>query len=63
MRGVVTSKDVLINLRTIWVEFGPSVAFSCLGALFRRRPTTFLDLALKDFALTPNRSASRQPRA
>ncbi|HEY3451106.1 MAG TPA: hypothetical protein VGK67_32410 [Myxococcales bacterium] len=52
-----------MNLRTIWVEFGPSVAFSCLGALVRRRNTTFLSLALKDFALTPTRPAARQPRA
>lgn len=61
MRGLITGRDVLVNLRTIWVEFGPSVAFSCVGALIRRRHTTFLDLALKDFALSSRNS--RHPRA
>jgi len=55
MRGVVTGRDVLLNLRTIWVEFGPGVTFSCLGAIIKRKPTTFLDLALKDVVFTPSR--------
>ena len=62
MRGVVTGRDVIINLRTIWVEFGPRVTFSCVASLFRRRHTTFLDLALKNFALSSSRSA-KLPRA
>jgi hypothetical protein len=53
MRGLVTSRDVLVNLRTIWVEFGPAVAISCLSAVIKRKPTTFLDLALKDAVLSP----------
>ena len=62
MRGVVTGRDVLVNLRTIWVEFGPRVTFSCVGALLRRKHTTFLDLAMRNFALSPARSA-KSPRA
>lgn len=60
MRGLITGRDVLFNLRTIWVEFGPSVALSCVGALFKRKPTTFLDLALKNVALSP--CSDRRPR-
>ena len=62
MRGVVTTRDVLANLRIIWVEFGPAVAFSCIGAVFKRKPTTFLDLVLKAQLLTPRERRSA-PRA
>lgn len=55
MNGVVTGRDVILNLRTIWVEFGPGVTLSCLGAILKRKPTTFLDLALKDVVLSPAR--------
>ena len=47
MVGVITSRDVLMNFRTIWVEFGLSVALSCVGAVFRRKHTTFLDIACR----------------
>jgi hypothetical protein len=50
MRGVITSRDVLLNLRTIWVEFGPATLVSCLAALVRSRPTTFLDVVMKKHA-------------
>ena len=60
MRGVVTGRDVLVNLRTIWVEFGPAVAISCLSAVFKRKPTTFLDLALKNALLTPRGRSAKQ---
>ncbi len=45
MVGIVTSSDVLKNFRTIWHEFGPEVALCCIGAMFRRKPVTFLEVA------------------
>ncbi|MGC4121451.1 MAG: hypothetical protein QM765_44125 [Myxococcales bacterium] len=47
MVGLITSRDVLLNFRTIWREFGPMVALSCIAALLRRKRTTFLDVACK----------------
>jgi len=47
MVGLITSRDVLLNFRTIWREFGPAVALHCLVAMFRRKPTTFLDVACR----------------
>ncbi|MBI5544918.1 MAG: hypothetical protein HY901_13590 [Deltaproteobacteria bacterium] len=56
MRGVVTGRDVLLNLRVIWAEFGPGVAVCCVGAVLRGRPTTFLDVALKQAPAQRGRS-------
>jgi hypothetical protein len=50
MRGVITSRDVLLNLRTIWVEFGLATLVCCLAAMLRSRPTTFLDVVMKRHA-------------
>ena len=47
MRGLITNRDVLRHFGLIWVEFGPTVALSCVGAMFRGERTTFLDLAFR----------------
>lgn len=47
MRGVINSRDVLTHLGVIWREFGFRCAARCAWASMRSRPTTFLDLALK----------------
>ncbi|HEY3449701.1 MAG TPA: hypothetical protein VGK67_25325 [Myxococcales bacterium] len=47
MDGLITSRDVLLNFRTIWREFGAVVALSCIAALIRRKRTTFLDVACR----------------
>lgn len=47
MVGLITTRDVLLNFRTIWREFGANVALSCIAAMLRRKPTTFLDVACK----------------
>ena len=51
MRGVITSKDVLVNIPLIWREFGPLCVIRCMRALLSQqlsgRHTTFLDIALK----------------
>jgi hypothetical protein len=49
MRGVITSKDVLVNLPLIWREFGPLCVVRCFRALIKQQllghHTTFLDIA------------------
>ena len=51
MRGVITSKDLLVNLPLIWREFGPLCVVRCVRALIHQqlsgRHTTFLDIAFK----------------
>lgn len=47
MRGVITTRDVLSNLGTVWREFGALCVFRCLVASVRRHKTTFLEIALK----------------
>ena len=47
MHGVITTRDVLSNLLLIWKEFGFACLVRCLGALARGKPTTFLEVALK----------------
>jgi len=42
IRGVITSRDVLLNGRTILREFGPRAYLRCCVAMLLRRPTTFL---------------------
>lgn len=46
MQGVITIRDVLANLRLVLREFGPACVARCLWAAARRRPTTFLEVAL-----------------
>jgi len=45
MLGVIGNRQVASHLGLIWREFGPRCAVRCVGAMLRRRPTTFLDLA------------------
>ena len=47
MLGTITSRDVIENLGVIASEFGVFCLLRCLLALARRRPTTFLDVAVK----------------
>ncbi len=48
MQGVITSKDVLANVGVIVSEFGVRTLARCMVAMVLRKPTTFLDLALKE---------------
>ena len=43
IRGVITSRDVLLNGTTILREFGPRAYLRCCVAMLLRRPSTFLD--------------------
>lgn len=65
MHGTVTSRDILVNLRTVWNEFGPAVTLRCLRVLVMRKPANFLDVALKEAVLSPRSSRVhvRLPRA
>jgi len=56
MRGVITSADVLRNLRLIRREFGSLCLIRCLVALAWPKPTTFLQVA---FACSAARHVSR----
>lgn len=51
MNGVITTKDVLVNLGLIWREFGPSCFARCVKALVSGlvsgKPTTFLEVAVR----------------
>ena len=47
MRGVITIRDVLWNLRVVVREFGPRCLFRCLYAALRGRKTTFLEVAFQ----------------
>jgi len=51
--GLVTSRDVLLHFRTIWTEFGPAVAMSCLSAIIWGRRTTFLNLVFENTVHRP----------
>jgi hypothetical protein len=44
MRGVITSKEVLTHLPTIWRAYGSRCVLRCLGAVLTAKPTTFLDV-------------------
>jgi hypothetical protein len=46
IQGVITTGDVLTHAGLIWREFGPRCLFRCARALFRTRPTTFLEVAV-----------------
>jgi hypothetical protein len=47
MIGVITSRDVLLNLRLIWAEFGFICVARCLFACASRQKTTFLEVAFR----------------
>jgi len=53
MRGVITSADVLRNLRLIWKEFGSRCAIRCLAAIARPKPRTFLQVAFPVSNMSP----------
>ena len=44
VRGLITTRDVLFHAPAIVRSFGMRPYLRCLGALFTRRRTTFLDL-------------------
>ena len=48
MRGVITSRDVVLHLGLVWREFGPLCAARCLWACVRGSRTTFLDVAVRN---------------
>jgi hypothetical protein len=43
IRGVITSRDVLLNGATILREFGARAYLRCCVAMLLRRPSTFLE--------------------
>jgi hypothetical protein len=45
--GIITGKEVCMSFGLIWREFGPRCAVRSLGAVLRRKPTTFLDLVFE----------------
>jgi hypothetical protein len=47
MRGTITTWDILRHPLLIIRGFGPSCYLRCVGAALSRRPTTFLDVALR----------------
>ncbi len=47
MRGVITAWDVFANVGVVWREFGALCVFRCFAAAFRRRKTTFLEIAFR----------------
>ncbi len=47
MIGVITSRDVLQNLRLIWAEYGFGCLARCLFACAFGPKTTFLEIAFK----------------
>jgi len=47
MVGVITSRDVLLNVRLIWSEFGFLCLARCMLACASGRKTTFLEIAFR----------------
>jgi hypothetical protein len=47
MRGTITTWDILRHPLLIIRGFGASCYLRCVGAALSRRPTTFLDVALR----------------
>jgi len=47
MRGVITIRDVLMNLGLVLREFGPGCLGRCLLATLQRKKTTFLEVAFR----------------
>lgn len=47
MRGVITTRDVLANLGTVWREFGTICVLRCLAACCTGAKTTFLEIACR----------------
>ncbi len=53
MIGVITSRDVLQNLRLIWAEFGFRCLLRCVAACAFGPKTTFLEVAFRRKELNP----------
>jgi hypothetical protein len=47
MKGVITGREVISNLWTVWREFGTRCVVRCFWACMNGRRATFLDLAVK----------------
>jgi hypothetical protein len=47
MRGVITTQDVIKNARLIAREFGLKCLVRCAVVVIRRKPTTFLEVAVR----------------
>ena len=45
MVGVITGRDVLLNCRLIWREFGPRCLVRCLWVASFGKHRTFLEIA------------------
>lgn len=45
MSGVITGREVVTHLGTVWREFGTACTIRCLWALAQGREVTFLELA------------------
>jgi hypothetical protein len=61
MEGFIGNKQVFSQFGVIWREFGPRCAARCIGAMLRRRPTTFLDVAF-DTSVKGRRVVRGRPR-
>ncbi len=58
MIGVITSRDVLLNLRLIWAEYGFSCLARCLFACAFGPKTTFLEVAFRRAPRLPAKEKS-----
>ncbi len=47
MRGLITNREVLMNLGVIWREFGLGCVLRCMWVVCHGRQTTFLDVVFK----------------
>lgn len=47
MQGVITLRDVLLNLGVVLREFGPRCLGRCFLAALRNKKTTFLEVAFR----------------
>lgn len=47
MRGLITGREVIRHAPTIVRHFGPRCYLRCLQALISRKPTTFLEVAVR----------------
>jgi hypothetical protein len=63
MSGLIGTRQVVSHFGTIWREFGPRCAVRCVGAIFRRRPTTFLDVAFETSVRRKTRCRRRPARS
>ncbi len=60
MRGVITHREIILNLFLVWREFGAACLWRCLCAVMSGRQTTFLEVAMRP---EPARGSARRARA